>query len=89
MSARNYILSARERNISKLIDYLPQINQQKFDYRQELPPLSANTTVLANRNLKYSYRIPPYGDDSPERTSTPYSDFFSESETGLYNVFIC
>lgn len=95
MSARKYVLSARERNISKLIDYLPQINHQKLDYRsgQELPPLSANTTGLVNRNLKYSYNIPAYAIDSPERTSTPFSDFFSESETGkdvfanLYYIF--
>nr|XP_034829601.1 uncharacterized protein LOC117986805 isoform X2 [Maniola hyperantus] len=84
MSARNYISSARERNISKLIDYLPQINQQKIGYRsgQELPALSANGGSLMNRNLLFSYKIPSYTADSLERASTPFSDFFSESETG-------
>ncbi|CAH2241848.1 uncharacterized protein LOC120626573 [Pararge aegeria] len=84
MSARNYITSARDRNISKLIDYLPQINQQKCGYRpgQELPALSANAGCLMNRNLLFSYNIPSYTADSLERASTPFSDFFSGSETG-------
>lgn len=82
MSARNY-LSAREKNF-KLIDCLPSINQQKFGYRlsQELPPLSANTSKLLNRNLNYSYDINPYLVNSVDRTGTPLSDFFSDSETG-------
>ncbi|XP_022825648.1 uncharacterized protein LOC111355813 [Spodoptera litura] len=83
MSARNY-LSAREKNISKLIDCLPNINQQKFGYRsgQELPPLSANTSSFVNRNLNYSFEVQPYMVNSLERAGTPFSDFFSESETG-------
>ncbi|PZC85465.1 uncharacterized protein LOC110384014 [Helicoverpa armigera] len=83
MSARNY-LSAREKNISKLIDCLPNINQQKFGFRsgQELPPLSANTSNLVNRNLNYSFEVQPYMVNSLERAGTPFSDFFSESETG-------
>ncbi|XP_026737017.1 uncharacterized protein LOC113500425 [Trichoplusia ni] len=83
MSARNY-LSAREKNISKLIDCLPNINQQKFGYRsgQELPPLSANTSNFVNRNLNYSFEVQPYMVNSLERAGTPFSDFFSESETG-------
>ncbi|KAJ8727376.1 hypothetical protein PYW07_001495 [Mythimna separata] len=83
MSARNY-LSAREKNISKLIDCLPNINQQKFGYRsgQELPPLSANTSTFVNRNLNYSFEVQPYMVNSLERAGTPFSDFFSESETG-------
>lgn len=83
MSARNY-LSAREKNINKLIDCLPNINQQKFGYnvRTELPALSANTSSLLNRNLNYSYDIQSFETDSVERTGTPFSDFFSESETG-------
>lgn len=85
MSARNY-LSAREKNINKLIDCLPNINQQKFGYRsaQELPPLSANTSNFVNRNLNYSFEVQPYMVNSFERAGTPYSDFFSESETGKY-----
>lgn len=77
MSARNY-LSAREKNSCKL-DSLPSINQQKFGYRPgpEFPSLSANTS-LVNRNLSYTYET----FDSSERTATPFSDFFSESETG-------
>ncbi|XP_023934625.2 uncharacterized protein LOC112043450 [Bicyclus anynana] len=84
MSARNYISSAREININKLIDCLPQINQQKCGYRsgQELPALSANAGSVINRNLLFSCKIPSYSGDSLERTSTPLSDFFSESETG-------
>ncbi|XP_045446796.1 uncharacterized protein LOC123654989 [Melitaea cinxia] len=83
MSARKYILSARERNINKIIDYLPQISHQRATFRsgQELPALSANAGNFVNRNLNYSYKIPHYADDSLERASTPFSDFFSESET--------
>lgn len=86
MSARKYILSARERNINKIIDYLPQISHQRASFRsgQELPALSANAGNFVNRNLNYSYKIPQYADDSLERASTPFSDFFSESETGIY-----
>ncbi|XP_046963148.1 uncharacterized protein LOC124532330 [Vanessa cardui] len=87
MSARKYILSARERNINKIIDYLPQISQQRASYRsgQELPALSANSSNFVNRNLTYSYKIPHYADDSLERASTPFSDFFSESETDFHS----
>lgn len=83
MSARNYILSARERS-NKLIDYLPHINQQKSGYRsgRELPALSANAGGLMNRNLLFSYKIPSYTADSLDRPRTPFSDLFSESETG-------
>lgn len=90
MSARKYILSARERNINKIIDYLPQISHQRASFRsgQELPALSANAGNFVNRNLNYSYKIPHYADDSLERASTPFSDFFSESETGIYFVII-
>ncbi|KAI8424026.1 hypothetical protein MSG28_002669, partial [Choristoneura fumiferana] len=81
MSARNY-LSAREKSINKFIDSLPVINSQKFNYRsQELPALSASKNNLLNRNLNYSYEV-PYGLSSAERATTPFSDFFSESETG-------
>ncbi|XP_053603962.1 uncharacterized protein LOC128671500 [Plodia interpunctella] len=78
MSARNY-LSAREKS-NKLGDCLPNINYQKFGYRagQEFPTFSANTSSIVNRNLNYNYE--PY--DSVERAGTPFSDFFSESETG-------
>lgn len=87
MSARNY-LSAREKSINKFIDSLPVINSQKFNYRsQELPALSANKSNLLNRNLNYSYEV-PYGLSSAERATTPFSDFFSESETGTSNIFI-
>ncbi|XP_075971366.1 uncharacterized protein LOC142973495 [Anticarsia gemmatalis] len=87
MSARNY-LSAREKNINKLIDCLPNINQQKFGYRsgQELPPLSANTSNFVNRNLNYSFEVQPYMVNSLERAGTPFSDFFSESETGTPDI---
>lgn len=80
MSARNY-LSDRDKN--KVIDCLPNINQQRFGYRsgQELPPLSANTSNFVNRNLNYTYEAQPYMIDSLERSGTPFSDFFSESET--------
>lgn len=83
MSARNY-LSAREKNFGKLIDCFPSIIQQKFGYRsaQDLPPLSANTSSLLNRNLNYSYDINPYLVNSVDRAGTPLSDFFSDSETG-------
>lgn len=83
MSARKYVLSARERNINKIIDYLPQISHKRASFRsgQELPALSANAGNFVNRNLNYSYKIPHYADDSLERASTPFSDFFSESET--------
>ncbi|KAM3960981.1 uncharacterized protein ACR2FA_004928 [Aphomia sociella] len=79
MSARNYV-SARDRNFGKISDCLPNINHQKFGYHtgQELPVLSANTSSLLNRNLNYSFER--Y--DSVERAGTPFSDFFSESETG-------
>ncbi|OWR43460.1 putative S-antigen protein precursor [Danaus plexippus plexippus] len=84
MSARNYILSARERNINKVIDYLPQINHQKSGYRsgQELAAQSANGTKLLNRNLNFAYKIQPYATEFFDRAGTPFSDFFSESETG-------
>lgn len=85
MSARNYILSARERNINKVIDYLPQINHQKSGYRsgQELAAQSANGTKLLNRNLNFAYKIQPYATEFFDRAGTPFSDFFSESETGI------
>ncbi|XP_013200185.2 uncharacterized protein LOC106142827 [Amyelois transitella] len=78
MSARNY-LSAREKS-NKLGDCLPNINYQKFGFRsgQEFSAYSANTSNLLNRNINYTYE--PY--DSVERAGTPFSDFFSESETG-------
>ncbi|CAH2105307.1 unnamed protein product [Euphydryas editha] len=87
MSARKYILSARERNINKIIDYLPQISHQRASFRsgQELPALSANSGNFVNRNLNYSYNLPHYADDSLERASTPFSDFFSESETDFHS----
>lgn len=83
MSARNY-LSAREKNTNKVIECLPNINQQKFNYRSgsELPPLSANTNHFVNRNLNYSYEVQPYLVNSLDRAGTPFSDFFSDSETG-------
>ncbi|CAB3239162.1 unnamed protein product [Arctia plantaginis] len=83
MSARNY-LSAREKNINKVIDCLPNINQQKFNYRSgsELPPLSANTNHFVNRNLNYSYEVQPYLVNNLDRAGTPFSDFLSDSETG-------
>ncbi|XP_026755591.2 uncharacterized protein LOC113515541 [Galleria mellonella] len=79
MSARNYV-SARDKNLCKIIDCLPNINQQKFGYRvgQELPALSANTSSLLNRNLNYTFD----SYDCTDRAGTPFSDFFSESETG-------
>ncbi|XP_028159776.1 uncharacterized protein LOC114352381 [Ostrinia furnacalis] len=82
MSARHFY-SAREKNVNKLIDCLPDINQQKFGYnlRTELPALSANTSSVVNRNLNYSFDIQSFGGDSVERTGTPFSDFFSESDT--------
>lgn len=80
MSARNY-LSAREKNINRYIDSLPHINSQKFNYRSELPALSASKNNLVNRNLNYSFEV-PYRLGSAERPTTPFSDFFSESETG-------
>ncbi|XP_063533072.1 uncharacterized protein LOC134743516 [Cydia strobilella] len=80
MSARNY-LSAREKNINKYIDSLPHINSQKFNYRSELPALSASKNNHVNRNLNYSFEV-PYRLGSSERPTTPFSDFFSESETG-------
>ncbi|RVE45824.1 hypothetical protein evm_009505 [Chilo suppressalis] len=82
MSARNY-LSAREKS-NKLIDCLPNINNQKFGCRAgfDLPVLSANTSNFINRNLKYSFDIQSYRTDSDERAATPFSDFFSESESG-------
>lgn len=81
MSARNY-LSAREKNLRDFTDCLPIINQQKI-YRpgQELPPLSANTN-LVNRNLNFSYHLENFSLNSVDRAGTPFSDFFSESETG-------
>lgn len=83
MSARNYILSAREQN-NKVVDCLPQIKLQKFGYRfgRELPALSANASTFINRNITSSYKVPQYIADELERAGTPYSDFFSESETG-------
>ncbi|CAG9795355.1 unnamed protein product [Diatraea saccharalis] len=82
MSARNY-LSAREKNI-KPIDCLPNINNQKFTCRAglDVPVLSANTSSYINRNLKYSYDIQSFRTDSVDRAATPFSDFFSESESG-------
>ncbi|XP_059056698.1 uncharacterized protein LOC131850483 [Achroia grisella] len=79
MSARNYV-SSRDKNLCKIIDCLPNINQQKFGYRlgHELPALSGNTSTLYNRNLNYSFE----SYDCVERAGTPFSDFFSESETG-------
>lgn len=85
MSARNY-LSAREKNITKYIDCLPYINQQKLGYRsaQELPPLSANAASVVNRNLGFSFKVQPYSEESLDRVSTPFSDFFSDSESGKF-----
>ncbi|CAK1598493.1 unnamed protein product [Parnassius mnemosyne] len=82
MSARNY-LSARDKN-SKFIDCLPHINRQKFSYRsvQELPPLSANAASLVNRNVGFSFLVQPYSNESLDRGDTPFSDFYSDSETG-------
>ncbi|KAJ0178980.1 hypothetical protein K1T71_005755 [Dendrolimus kikuchii] len=81
MSARNY-MSAGEKNPGKLFDSLPKINQQKFGYRcgRELPPLSANTN-LVNRNINFTYNLQDFCFNSVERAGTPFSDFFSESET--------
>ncbi|XP_068631302.1 uncharacterized protein [Battus philenor] len=83
MSARNF-LSAREKNISKFVDCLPHINQKKFGYRSvvELPVLSANSASLINRNIDLSFQVQPYSDESLDRVSTPFSDVFSDSETG-------
>ncbi|KAG6445823.1 uncharacterized protein LOC115440681 [Manduca sexta] len=83
MSARNYF-SFRDKNIGKLYECLPSISQQKFGYRAgpELPPLSANTSKFVNRNLNYSYDLQTYGLNSIDRAGTPFSDFFSESDTG-------
>ncbi|XP_045493972.1 uncharacterized protein LOC123693068 isoform X1 [Colias croceus] len=79
MSARNY-LSAREKSNIRG-DCLPYINHQKFARRSEVPVLSANEYNLVNRNLIYSYNH-HFAGDSLERSGTPFSDFFSESETG-------
>ncbi|XP_014367260.2 uncharacterized protein LOC106717846 isoform X1 [Papilio machaon] len=83
MSARNF-LSAREKNIAKFIDCLPNISHKKCGYRsvQELPPLSANSGAFVNRNIDLSFKIKPYSDESLDRVSTPFSDFLSDSETG-------
>lgn len=88
MSARNF-LSAREKNIAKFIDCLPNISHKKCGYRsvQELPPLSAS--ALVNRNIDLSFKIQPYSDESLDRVSTPFSDFFSDSETGKKFLLDC
>ncbi|KAG7307822.1 hypothetical protein JYU34_006420 [Plutella xylostella] len=84
MSARNYF-SAREKNCNKFID-LPSINPQKFYYRggYDLPALSATTNSFINRNINYSFEVQSFDVnlDNIERSGTPFSDFFSESETG-------
>lgn len=84
MSAPNYF-SMRENGMGKLLNCLPNNNQQKSSnrYGQELPPLSGNTGRFLNRNLNYSYDLQrPYVLDTEDRAATPFSDFFSESETG-------
>nr|XP_004931185.1 uncharacterized protein LOC101738272 [Bombyx mori] len=85
MSARNYSCS-RERNVGKLLDCLPIINSNRFNYRpsQELPPLSARTSSILNRNLNYSFDY--NGFDIGERAGTPFSDFFTESETDTPDI---
>lgn len=76
-------MSDREKNTGKSFDSLPKINHQKYGFRsgQELPPLSANTK-LVNRNLNFPYKLQNFNFNCFERAGTPFSDFFSESETG-------
>lgn len=82
MSARNYY-TLSENGMGKLLNCLPNINHQKPGNRsrQELPPLSGNAGNFFNRNLNYSYDLQPYVLDNEDRAGTPFSDFFSESET--------
>ncbi|KAJ2952201.1 hypothetical protein O0L34_g4481 [Tuta absoluta] len=75
MSARNY-LSAREKRFDGLPS-IPNISHRGSCIGSELPPLSASTSHY-NRNI-YSYDVSYLNSD---RTGTPFSDFFSESETG-------
>lgn len=88
MSARNYV-SAREKNTNKITDYLPDINRQKFTYRisQDFPatPASTNNNGI-NRNINYSFEVQPYVLEQIERAGTPFSDFFSDSETGTPDI---
>ncbi|XP_041970941.1 uncharacterized protein LOC121727278 isoform X2 [Aricia agestis] len=83
MSARNYMFSAREKS-NKVIDCLPQIYEQKHFQRtsRNLPTHSANSRNYVNRNINCSYTLNNLVSDNLDRVGSPYSDFFSESETG-------
>ncbi|CAH2071796.1 unnamed protein product, partial [Iphiclides podalirius] len=38
--------------------------------------------IIVNRNLGFSFKAQPFSEESLDRVSTPFSDFFSDSETG-------
>ncbi|XP_050664100.1 uncharacterized protein LOC126964832 [Leptidea sinapis] len=81
MSVRNY-LSAREKSeLTSFVDYLPLRKQHKNTRPSQLPVLSANPDSIHNRNLVYPIDHHYLGNKF-ERSSSPLSDFFSESEIG-------